>query len=87
MAKFLEFGADVAEIVNFAVKDQPITRLPVVHGLVPGGGQVEYGKTARAESYAGDPGQRPVEAVPCLRRSARDGQGPACPLWKGTTSL
>src|SRR5207249_4070063 len=41
MSEFLQFGADFLEIVDFAVKDQPIARLSVIHGHVPRGREVK----------------------------------------------
>src|SRR5208337_2237743 len=52
MAQFLEFAADLLEIVNFPVKDQPIACLRIMHRHVPGGREVEDGQPAASQPDA-----------------------------------
>jgi hypothetical protein len=48
IAQFLEFDANVAEVVNLAVVHDPIATLGIVHGLVAKRGEVEDSETTVA---------------------------------------
>jgi hypothetical protein len=52
MAQFLEFAADLLEIVDFSVKDQPIPRLRIMHRHVPGRREIEDGQPAASQPDA-----------------------------------
>ena len=52
MAQFLEFAADLLEIVDFSVKDQPIASLRIMHRHVPGRREIEDGQPAASQPDA-----------------------------------
>ena len=52
MAQFLEFTADLLEIENFSVKDQPIACLRIVHRHVPGWREIEDGQASASQADA-----------------------------------
>jgi hypothetical protein len=52
MAKFLEFTADLLEIENFSVKDQPIVCLRIMHRHVPGWREIEDGQASASQPSA-----------------------------------
>ena len=86
MAQFLEFAADLLEIVDFSVKDQPIACLRIMHRLVPGRREIKDGQASASQPDALAARRSEAEGSLSLHRQGRDEPVPACPGERSLTS-